>query len=303
MQKLEIGTVSQAYIQTFGLEQAFQKIRECGFDCIDFSLMQTHGEHSLTMMDDTLLRTYCDDVKRKVEGAGLRISQTHAPYYLYNDPNEYLDERFCLQYIRAIKATAWLGSKYVVIHPVLVREGKETAYANEDSYAISLDYNMKFFSYVKPYALQYGVTIAIENTCGTNALRYRGIPACFTSAEKMKFLVDKLGDGFCVCLDTGHAYYSAESPAHFARKLGSYLQVLHVHDNDGRLDQHLPPTFGYIDWKDFIVALDEIGYQGVFSLENNITHFTKDPVHLLALGSLTSSIAKNLLRKPGGDNA
>lgn len=301
MRKLEIGTTFSSFISAFGLEEACKQIRACGFDCVDYSLIQGDEDKQWLFTDDeSAIRAYCDNVNAKMAGAGLRISQTHAPYYLYNNPDEYLDKTFCLQYINAIKATAWLGVKYLVVHPVLVREGKETAYANEDSYALSLEYNLKFFSYLKPYALQYGVTIAIENTCGTNALRYRGIPACFSSAEKMKFLVDRLGEGFCVCLDTGHAFYSAESPAHFARKLGPYLKVLHVHDNDGRLDQHIPLTFGYIDWKDFVSALEEIDFEGVFSLENSYTQFTKDPAHMTALATLCATISKTLLQ--GGEN-
>ena len=247
-------------------------------------------------------KQHVEDMHETFERYGLKCIQTHAPYYLWNDPNEYLDESFCRRYINAIKATAWLGAPYMVAHPVLVREGKETHYADGDCLQQSLDYNFKFFSYLQPYALEYGVTIAIENVCGTNALRYRGIPGVFTTAEKFHMLLDRLGDGFAVCFDTGHAYYSAENPAHFVKKLGNRLKVLHVHDNDGRLDLHNPLSFGYINWSDFIKALDEIGYDGVFSLEHKYTHFTADTEHLLALGELSCAIARDIV-KGGNHNA
>lgn len=302
MRNLKIGTTCQDFIDAFGLEEGLKRVKACGFDCVDFSLMQNQdNENCLMMQDKETLISYCKRVKTAVREASLTIFQTHAPYYLYNDPEEYLDEKFCLRYINSIKATAWLGAKYVVMHPVLVREGQESHYTDGDSFQKAIAYNEKFFSYLKPYALQYGVTIAIENVCGTNSLRYRGIPGAFTTAEKFHVLLDKLGDGFCVCLDTGHAYYSAESPAHFARKLGDKLQVLHVHDNDGRLDLHIAPTFGDIDWADFIKALDEISYGGAFSLETKYTHFTKDEKHLTALGALHFAIAKNLLQGGNGN--
>ena len=48
---------------------------------------------------------------------------------------------------------------------------------------------------------------------------------------------------------------------------GDDLKVLHVHDNDQSSDQHLPVFYGDTDWRDFRRALEEIGFDGVFSLE------------------------------------
>jgi sugar phosphate isomerase/epimerase len=62
------------------------------------------------------------------------------------------------------------------------------------------------------------------------------------------------------------------SPAEAVRMIGhECLACLHVHDNNGRNDLHWPPYAGVIDWADFSRALHEIGFDGAFSLETNVS--------------------------------
>ena len=82
--------------------------------------------------------------------------------------------------------------------------------------------------------------------------------------------VDSLNDNcnnYCACLDVGHSNLIDLSPAEAVRKLKDKLEVLHVSDNNGILDQHNPIGMGIIDWKDLAKSLKEINFQGVFSLE------------------------------------
>ena len=57
------------------------------------------------------------------------------------------------------------------------------------------------------------------------------------------------------------------------RMLGSLVEVLHLHDNDGIKDQHKMPKTGVLDWADIISALGEIGYGGCYNLEVMLKHF------------------------------
>ena len=45
------------------------------------------------------------------------------------------------------------------------------------------------------------------------------------------------------------------------------MGTLHIHDNDGRSDQHLTPGLGNIDWNGFAKALKDICFNGVLNLE------------------------------------
>jgi sugar phosphate isomerase/epimerase len=41
----------------------------------------------------------------------------------------------------------------------------------------------------------------------------------------------------------------------------------HLHDNDGKKDQHLPPFQGIIAWEKFLHGLLEAGYKGTYTFE------------------------------------
>ena len=59
----------------------------------------------------------------------------------------------------------------------------------------------------------------------------------------------------------------AIEPDTAVRKLGSRTKLLHVHDNYGGKDNHNGLCQGITDWKALALALKEVGYDGVFSLE------------------------------------
>ena len=70
---------------------------------------------------------------------------------------------------------------------------------------------------------------------------------------------------------SGHSNFCGEKPADAVRLVGGeYLGSLHVHDNDGKADQHLRPGFGNIDWVDFSNALAEIGFEGSVNFETSV---------------------------------
>jgi len=48
---------------------------------------------------------------------------------------------------------------------------------------------------------------------------------------------------------------------------GPRLRTLHLHDNYGEVDDHLPPGRGTIDWADLFAALAEVGYARPLQLE------------------------------------
>ena len=60
---------------------------------------------------------------------------------------------------------------------------------------------------------------------------------------------------------------SGHEPAVAAELYGEKLIHIHVHDNDGKKDQHLPPFSGGIDWQLFVSVLRRIGYSGIFQME------------------------------------
>ena len=63
--------------------------------------------------------------------------------------------------------------------------------------------------------------------------------------------------------------------------------MLHLNDNNGFTDQHLPPLMkmqGGVKWKEVFEALDAIGYDGYYNFELAIEYMgvtSEDFVHFL----------------------
>lgn len=75
-----------------------------------------------------------------------------------------------------------------------------------------------------------------------------------------------------ITLDTGHAHTeevsdSSVSLEGFIKKEGKLIKNIHLHDNDGKYDQHLPPGQGNINFPRVISLLKEQGYKGPVTLE------------------------------------
>ena len=101
------------------------------------------------------------------------------------------------------------------------------------------------------------------------------VPETHTVTGIRKF-IDAVGsDQLKICLDTGHLHLvnglgQVElSQGDFIRQAGKDLCAMHVTNNSGGGDDHLMPfssRYG-VDWKDVMLALNEIGYDGLFNLE------------------------------------
>lgn len=68
-------------------------------------------------------------------------------------------------------------------------------------------------------------------------------------------------------LDMGHAVVSGQKPADFMNLLWDDVFHVHLHDNHGVVDEHLPLGEGSIDYVGLIQILSNLDYQGVVNLE------------------------------------
>ena len=103
------------------------------------------------------------------------------------------------------------------------------------------------------------ITLCLENLCK----HVKGV-------DEILYIIDKVGsDKLGICLDTGHLNLNkANSQRDFIIKAGKHLKALHLHDNDGKSDQHLLPFGrGEVDFQEIVQALREIDYNGEFNFE------------------------------------
>ena len=67
-------------------------------------------------------------------------------------------------------------------------------------------------------------------------------------------------------MDFGHAFLLGDVPDAI-ETAAEHLITTHVHDNNGRTDDHLAPFEGRIDWNAALVTMQKIGYEGTYLLE------------------------------------
>ncbi len=86
---------------------------------------------------------------------------------------------------------------------------------------------------------------------------------------QIRFLLEALNSpraGFC--LDTGHLNVFSDKPLELWMKtLGRYLREVHLHDNNGKTDEHLPIGAGNFPFQDLFRMLKEMNIRPVFTLE------------------------------------
>lgn len=101
-----------------------------------------------------------------------------------------------------------------------------------------------------------GVTLALENVFEQGP-------------DTIKRLLEKINSpryGFC--FDTGHwLVFSKKNWEVWLKVLGSRLVEVHLHDNDGKVDQHLPPGGGTFDFIGFLRHLRQRRLAPLYTLE------------------------------------
>jgi sugar phosphate isomerase/epimerase len=86
------------------------------------------------------------------------------------------------------------------------------------------------------------------------------------TAEHTEAVLRLVPDLLCH-LDLGHCNLFGRSPAPMIRRFADRLCHIHLHDNNGLADLHLPPGAGNIDWASVVEALKEVKYDGTITLE------------------------------------
>ncbi|MBP3323712.1 MAG: sugar phosphate isomerase/epimerase [Clostridia bacterium] len=234
------------------------KLREVGFDAIDFDMVST--ETDFYKLNKEELNKLLDIIKSEIKAAGLFVSQVHGPWIWPPKRDASVEGRLerMEKMKKSIEICSLLGSKYWVVHPVMPfgcdNVPPET---KEETYKI----NKEFFTELTKFAESKKVVIAYEN------MPFSTFP--ISAPDKILSLIKLIdSDYFKMCFDTGHANLVMNGSLYDnIKKIGKELKVLHVHDNNGKGDYHKFPYDGIIDWQEFMKALKEINYEGVFSLE------------------------------------
>lgn len=252
---MKLGVRPDTY-DCFG-EKKYQKMKEHGFSCAAYVMVNT--DQSIYRCTEKEFVKVLRQEKKLAEEAEIEITQLHGPFRIPPKDLEESDRQERMEkMIRSIQAAALLGCRYWVIHPLMPYGIADKEIKKEEA---TRNINIEFMKELLITAKKYDVVICLEN------MPYQSFSLAHPK-EVDRFVRSMADEHFKMCLDTGHAFALPDgNPAEMMRRYGENIKVLHVHDNNGRMDQHLIPYFGQIDWKDFYKALQEVGFKGDFSLE------------------------------------
>lgn len=211
----------------------------------------------------------------------------HASIWDMNPTSHYrpVRELAAAQVKKSIDACYHLGGKLVVTHPghCPIREVEAILKGARGQYR-------EFVKKCWRHARDRGITFTIEN------IDRADFP--YSTVDEIKLLAEEF-DGLGITFDTGHAYLArrkeeAKDPerkiVEVIRKAGDHLAHIHIHDNKGLRDDHLPPGDGNINFKPIIDALRAMRYGGQLVAE------LWDPKNSLETGRRGLENIRKLLR-------
>ena len=227
-----------------------EQIRRCaraGFAHLDMNFWDwCHSDASPFAGDDW--RDWVRSIAACARDTGVVFTQAHAHVHNFfvNGLGCVAEERLR----RSVEGAGMLGIPWIVVHPS----------HNDGSEAELYERNAEYFYRHAKAAAEYGTGLAIENL---SSARER-----FVSEDSLVRLIDMIRlPNVGACWDTGHGNVTGRGQREAILALGNRLRALHIADNNGRDDEHVPPFFGSIRWDEVTRALAEIGYGGDFTFE------------------------------------
>ena len=272
MSEKRIGINCGVLAKQYGDDRALEICAEAGFDAVDFGLERfncTKGD--LYSRGEDAVGEYFTRLAERARAIGIEISQTHGRCATFRRDDPAHNEQVRRLSRLDLLATSALGAPYCVIHSIT--SGRWVGASPEEMRRA----NLAMYGELFPIAEAFGVGISLE-TFGDAKVNGERVRDFFGCIDELAAQYDALpSHAKTICMDTGHTHKahdvdpSVPDAPDAIRRLGSRIGLLHLNDNNGASDQHLPPLVGggggYVDWSETLLALEEIGYAGVYSFE------------------------------------
>lgn len=271
---MKISVQSAGAADILGAEKGYELIRKAGFTAIDWNALdqslpsarirglQYEGNIYERPIEE-IYAHFADEVA-EIRKNGLTITQGHAPFPAYVAGHPEVLDYMIEVYKKVILLCDHCGCKNLVIHGVSMAPNDKDMTPDMVG-----KLNMKLYSSLIPTLLQCNVVVCLENLFTWDGCACHAV--CSDPQEAVAY-IDELNamagrEVFGFCLDTGHAALLGRDLRCIVPVLGKRIKCLHIHDNDGRVDRHLAPMTGKLNWNYFCDSLRAIGYDGDLNFE------------------------------------
>lgn len=291
MLTMKIGVQTAHTIDALGIDGAFDAYRAAGFDCVDLNLDDRpkiswnelrDGVEDPFFASEEGYMPFVNAVNAASKRTGVKIGQVHAPFPLGFRGLEKANERGLRWAKTSIEICRLFDCDKIVIHPLFDGSLRQHPTTRDEEFEM----NIPFYSALIPLLRKYHIICCLENMWAQDwQTKKIYSTVCSDMSDACKY-IDRLNEIageklFGFCLDIGHLALCSLDNYDAIRELGDRLVTLHIHDNQGGIDDnHVIPYMGIIYWERFIRGLADAGYNGTLSFET-AGQYRKVPTDLL----------------------
>lgn len=233
------------------------RIANLDFDYLELAMDPPMAHHASLYAART-------DIRQALNDSGLDLI-CHLPTFVsIADLTESIRRASVEEMEHSLQAAAALDASKVVLHPGAIRGMGHFVEDEARSYGLqSLDVIIRL-------AAELALPLCIENM-------FPGYGAYY-EADEYAVLFERYPD-LRMTLDSGHAHIGAADGSRlrrFMQHFGHRVDHVHISDNSGRADEHLPPGMGSIDFQWLVKSLKSIGFDATVTFEV----FTGNPTDL-----------------------
>ncbi|MDY0361281.1 MAG: sugar phosphate isomerase/epimerase family protein [Desulforegulaceae bacterium] len=181
---------------------------------------------------DNLSLEYINQISEKFIEKGLKI-KAHGPFFDLNpvSSDEMIREISCKRMYNALEYAKVLKAESIVFHPGY--DFKRHDFLKDEWLKKSCDFYAEFSN----FASKNNITLLLENVYERNPHEILPLLEAVSSS----------GGGFC--FDLGHHFaFGEDILENWIKQTAKYIKEIHLHDNDGKQDLHLPPGKGKINF-------------------------------------------------------
>ena len=230
------------------VSEELEEIAALGFDYLELTMDPPQAHY-------TTIRQQMGSILSALSSHAMNVI-CHLPTFVSTaDLTESIREASLQEIFHSLEVAAELGSQKVVLHPGHI--GGLGAYVMETAQA----YANESLAAIINRAQNLGLGICLENM----------FPRCRSFFKPADFveILQRFPD-LKLTLDTGHA--SIGDPGgrrilEFIKNFGPRIGHLHISDNFGERDDHIPVGAGKIDFLKIVKALKKCGYDDTATLE------------------------------------
>ena len=191
---MKLSIENYAIRKKVGDFEAFDLIKNAGFDCVDMSYYWT--EENSPLLNDGY-REYAKTLRNHLDTIGLSCNQAHAPFDLKVGEPFDLSSPAYRSIVRSMESAAILGAKSIIVHSLST--------AVNDIVVFDKEYNLEFYRSLLPYCEKFKIKVAVENLFQRDPKRGGYVGKLGTSEELCAFVRELNSPFFVACHQYPHS--------------------------------------------------------------------------------------------------